>query len=142
MNGFNIDTLAAAPSASLILLHPATQEPLAGPDGPATIDHYAPGSPEYAKAKAKQSDRWLGRLNKRGGKAKQLSAAELDESKADFLADITIGFNNFASQKYQHLSGRDYHHALYADPAYGFIVEQFDEQLGDYANFLTTSAKN
>jgi len=114
----------------------ASDEPLIGDDGqPMTIVLYGPGSKQYAKAQAGQTNRMLDKL-KRKGKSDQ-SAEEKIREQAEFLASCTKSFS--ANIAYDELQGEALHRAVYAETGVGFIAEQVGKYLGDWSNFTTRS---
>ena len=104
---------------------------------PVTVELYGPGSREHAQATAKRSNRNINRLRKKGNV--ELSADDLAAEGAEFLAAITIRFNNL---EYKGLSGHEMHKALYADRRLGFIADAVQEHIGDWENFSEGSAKS
>jgi hypothetical protein len=63
---------------------------------------------------------------------------EQRELDAEFLASCTVSFNNFA---YKDLTGTEMFKAAYLDTTIGFISEQVNKAIGDWANFTQGSAK-
>lgn len=101
---------------------------------PMRIHLYGPGSKQYAKASAKQQNRALDKLKKKG-KADQ-SAEEKAQERAQFLADCTASFENI---DYEQLQGEFLIKAVYSDLTLGFVPKQVEEYLGDWGNFTTGS---
>ncbi len=127
---FEITSLAAKDTFTLEL-HNADDEPLHDADGNAlSVTIYGPGSKVYAKEKAAQNQRLINRVNKRG-KVK-LSLEEQRSEAAKFLAACTVSFNGWV---YQGKADQESIEAAYNDPSIGFIVEQVDRAIGDWANF-------
>lgn len=97
---------------------------------PVNVTVYGPGSKEHARAVAKRSSRHLARLRKKGGG--DLSADDIASEGAEFLASITVGFDNLT---YKGLTGHEMHKALYTDRSLGFIADQVNEHVGAWENF-------
>lgn len=131
---FEITSLAATDTFTLELLN-ANDELLLDADGnPLSVTIYGPGSKVYAKAQAARSQRLMDRMAKRG-KVK-LSAEEHQRESAEFLAACTVSFNGWA---YQGKSDREAIEAAYNDPSIGFIAEQVNKAIGDWANFTKSA---
>lgn len=112
-----------------------------GPDGqpdltkPRRVVVFGPGSKPYAKAQAANSNKMVDKLKKKG-KTDQ-TAAEKAAEQADFLAACTKAMENI---EYEQLTGEALFKAVYADTSIGFIAEQVNKHLGDWANFSKGSA--
>ncbi len=98
---------------------------------------YSPGSKQHAKASAAKSNRLLDKL-KSNGKIKQ-SAQQKAEENAEFLADITVGFDKL---QYDDLEGRELALAVYSDTSIGFIADQVAAFVGEWSNFTKASTTN
>lgn len=138
----DIRKFAVEPTARLHLRDAADELMYAdGVDGkpdparPIAVNIYGPGSRQYAKAQAAQQNRMLDKL-KRKGKTEQ-SADQLTAEKAEFLADVTAGFENL---EYDALTGDALARAVYADTSIGFIADQVAKWMGDWSNFTKGSA--
>lgn len=138
MNAPSIKTIAAADTHT-IELRDGADNPLVIGDEPVTVTVYGPGTVQYRKAKSAQEARAIARLQRRG-KA-DASVKEQLEQKAQFLADITHSWNNWAYAEYQDLTGRELSLAIYGAPEIGFICDQVHQEVHDWANFSKTSAK-
>lgn len=101
---------------------------------PMTAVLYGPGSKEYKKAQVANSNRMIERLKKKG-KA-DVSAEDQARETAEFLAACTQSLNNVA---YGELAGEALHLAVYGDAEIGFIAEQVNKHIGDWANFTKPS---
>lgn len=101
---------------------------------PMTVTLYGPGSKQYAKASARQQNRALDKLKKKG-KADQ-TAEEKAQERAEFLADVTAAMTNV---EYDQLQGEFLYKAVYSDTSLGFIPKQIEEYLGDWGNFTKPS---
>ncbi len=104
---------------------------------PIRIVVYGPGSKTFAKVQAAQSNRIMERM-KRKGKNDQSAADKADET-AGFLAGCTKSFENI---EYDKLEGEALHKAVYADTSLGFIADQVNKYLGDWANFTKPATKS
>jgi hypothetical protein len=99
-----------------------------------TVTLYGPGSKQYAKAQAAQSNRIMDKL-KRKGKSEQ-TAEQAAAEKAEFLADCT---ESFANLEYDGLEGRALAVAVYSDVSIGFVADQVAAHIGDWSNFTKPS---
>ena len=112
-----------------------------GPDGkpdpkkPMRVELYSPGSKQYGAANAAQNNRLIDKM-KAKGKSRQTEAEQAKE-KADFLADVTKSFENIEYE--EGLEGKELFKAVYADREIGFVADQVNEYLGDWANFTKAS---
>jgi len=104
---------------------------------PVILRMYGPGSKKYAEAQARQSNRLMDKL-KRKGKSDQTAEQRAGES-AEFLADCTQGGENL---EYGELTGREMLIAIYADESIGFIADQAAKFINDWANFTKPSQQN
>lgn len=101
------------------------------------VNVYSPGSKQYAKAQAAQSNRVMNTL-KRKGKIDQ-SAEQKTADNAEFLTEITASFENL---DYDSLAGEALYKAVYSDTTIGFIADQVAKFVGDWSSFKTPAAKN
>ncbi len=102
-----------------------------GEPKPVTVTVFGPGSKEHAKAVAKRSNRNIQRLRKKG--SVELSADDIASEGAEFLASITVSFENL---DYKGLTGPELAKALYTDRSLGFIADQVNEHIGSWDNFV------
>ena len=117
----------------------ASDEPLLDESKkPITVTLYGPGSKQYAKAQAAQSNRMIDKLKKKG-KSDQ-SADERARETAEFLAACTKDFSD--NLEYGDLQGEALHRAVYSDVTLGFISEQVNKYLSDWGNFSQRSTTN
>lgn len=132
----------AVSQTAVLQLRSADDELMVGDDGlPMEIELFGPGSKEFARAQAVQQNRMLERLKKKG-KVEQ-TAEEKAREAAEFLAECTKSFSeNVAGEDYLGLTGRKLYEAVYADREVGFVAEQANKHLGDWANFTQHSAKS
>lgn len=104
---------------------------------PIAVLLYGPGSKQHARAQARQNNRFLDKL-KRKGKSDQ-SAEEVAEERSALLAACTVSFENL---EYEQLQGEALAKAVYSDLSLGFIADQVAKHLGDWANFSRASTRN
>lgn len=132
---FDISALAVKETA-IIELENVDGEPLLDADGKQlSITVYGPGSKPFQKATAVRNRAILEYVKKGGKKMKDNEQRELD---ADFLSSCTVSFNGF---KYKDFTGVEMFREAYLDPAIGFITEQVNKAVSDWANFTPQSAK-
>jgi len=131
---FDISTLAVKETA-IVELESPDGEPLTNDTGePITITVYGPGSKRFQDAQGTRNTALLEYFRK-GGKKKGYEQRVLD---AEFLASCTVSFNNFS---YKDFSGHEMFKAAYLDASIGFISEQVNKAIGDWANFTKASDK-
>lgn len=134
---FEITSIAARDSF-IVLLNNANDEPLKNLAGERlSISVYGPGSKAYAKATATRTQRMLDRMAKKG--RVKLKAEEQVEEAAEFLAAVTISFNDWA---YKGGTDAVAMLAAYKDPTIGFIADQVQAAVGDWANFSTSGIQS
>ncbi|WP_225782670.1 hypothetical protein [Xenophilus sp. Marseille-Q4582] len=105
---------------------------------PVEVVVFGPGSKEFQQAQAKVNSRAVRRLQKKG-KFEQSADEKLAEQ-ADYLADITQGWNNIDASEFDGKTGRALSLAIYSDPSIGFIADQVSEHVKDWANFSPASS--
>lgn len=129
----------AVNETSTIHLRDAGDELMYAEDGktPVTITVYGPGSKQYARAQAAQSNRLIDRMKKKG-KADQ-TADDAAKERAEFLASCTHSMENV---EYEGLQGADLFRAVYSDLSIGFVADQVAKHLGEWGNFSKGSPKN
>jgi hypothetical protein len=133
---FDISKLAVKETAVVELESP-DGEPLLNDSGETiSITVYGPGSKQFQKAQGVRNRAILEYVRKGGKKMKDDEQRELD---AEFLASCTVSFNGF---KYKEFTGYEMFKHAYLDPAIGFISEQVNKAIGDWANFTQGSPKN
>jgi hypothetical protein len=131
---FDISKLAVKETAVIELESP-DGEPLLNENGEVlSVTVYGPGSKQFQRAQGKRNRAILEYVRKGGKKMKDEEQRELD---AEFLADCTASFNGFV---YKDLTGYEMFKAAYLDPSIGFIAEQVNKAIGDWANFTNKSA--
>jgi hypothetical protein len=132
---FDISTLAVKETAVVDLESPDGERLLDDAGNPITITVYGPGSRQYQKAQSVRNRAILEYVRKGGKKMKDDEQRELD---ADFLATCTASFNGFT---YKDFTGYEMFKAAYLDASIGFISEQVNKAIGDWANFTKASDK-
>lgn len=132
----DINTKAVLPTSRLHL-RDASDELLMDGDKAVAVNLYGPGSKQFAKAQAAQSNRMLEKL-KRKGKIDQ-TAEQKQIEQAEFLAECTESFENLEKDG---LTGHALALAVYSDIKIGFIADQVAKHVGDWSNFSKPSATN
>lgn len=131
---FDISKLAVK-ETTVIELESPDGEPLLNENGEVlSVTVYGPGSKQFQRAQGKRNRAILEYVRKGGKKMKDEEQRELD---AEFLADCTASFNGFV---YKDLTGYEMFKAAYLDPSIGFIAEQVNKAIGDWANFTNKSS--
>ncbi len=126
---FEITTIAVNETYTLAL-RDAKNNPLLDADGnPLSVTIYGPGSKIYAQAKVKRERRVMEYM--RQGRS-DLSADEERLEKAIDFANCTLSFNGWT---YKGKADREAMEAAYNDRSIGFITEQVDRAMGNWANF-------
>lgn len=137
---FDITKFTPSDTSFLHLKSPTDEEPIftgAGESKQAVgITFHAPGSEAYEAAVAKRTNRSLVRSKKKS----ELTADLLRSDTVSFLADVTASFNNLAYSPAGEAKGEELFKALYADRKFGWVIEQANAHLGDWANFTKASA--
>jgi intracellular sulfur oxidation DsrE/DsrF family protein len=122
---------------SVIHLRSADDELMYTDEGKAVeIVVFGPGSKTFNKAQAAQQAKLMELLRKKG--KTQRSAQEAAEDQAEFLATCTKEFRNI---EYDDLKGQELFKAVYSDLSLGFIADQVNKHLGDWANFTKPASK-
>jgi hypothetical protein len=96
---------------------------------------YGPGSKAFKKAQAAASNRTIDRLKKKG--KSDLTADEQARENAEFLAACTVELQNV---ELDGLREEALALAVYTMPELGFIAEQVNKHINDWANFSQQSA--
>jgi hypothetical protein len=100
-----------------------------------TVTLYGPGSREYKRAEARQQNRLIDKLRKRG--KTEESAEDKARDQADFLAGCTVGFSD--NVQVGDLQGAALFKAIYANPKLGFILDQVAKHVAEWGNFTKGS---
>jgi hypothetical protein len=133
---FDISSLAVS-ETTIVELETPDGDPLTNDKGEAlSITIYGPGSKPFQRAQGIRNRAVLEFVKKGGKKMKDNEQRELD---AEFLAACTVSFNGFG---YKDLTGAEMFKAVYLDASIGFISEQVNKAIGDWANFMQKSQKN
>lgn len=136
----DIRKFSVAPTGRLHL-RDAADEPMYADDActlPIAVNVYGPGSKQFAKAKAAFTARNESRPKRKsaGHQTSEHKAEQRLEEIAEFLADCTANFENL---QYDTLTGSELALAVYSDVSLGFIADQVNTFLGDWANFKQVS---
>ena len=133
---FDITQLVPTSTSFLHLKSPIDEEPLFSGSGedkkPVGITFHAPGSEVYEAADKRNTNRSLAR----GRKKVDLNADLLRADRIDFLAAITISFDNLSYPPAGAATGEALFKAFYGDPKFGWAFAQANSHLQDWANFL------
>lgn len=133
---FDISSMAAVDTIDVEIMDPRTGEPLIGEGGkPVTVTTNSPGSKAFASAQSKASNRALKRLRSKG--KLETSPEEDAATKASFLTEITVSFNNFTYKG--GAQGPDMFRACYLDGGMGWLTDQVNSGAGDWGNALPGS---
>lgn len=136
-----IATLAVAATAFLHLKAPDGTTFLYDDGKPVGIDLYGPGSDEAAKIESAQSARAIKRMQDNDNKISLPPVETQRAEAADDLAALTAGFHHIEHDgpDGQPLAGRPLYHAVYSDPALGWIKAQVIKFVGDWGKFTPVS---
>jgi hypothetical protein len=132
---FDISSLAVKDTTIVELETPTGDELLNDKGERLSVTVYGPGSKQFNKAQGVRN-RAILEYVKRGGK--KMKVGEQRELDAEFLASCTVSFNNFT---YKEFTGSEMFKEAYLDTAIGFISEQVNKAIGDWANFTQGSVK-
>lgn len=102
---------------------------------PIALELYGPGSAQFARMQAEQNKQLLEKFKSNGASQ---TAEDKAAQNAEFLADVTAATENF---EYNNLAGREMLMAAYADIRIGFIAEQVNKFISDWANFTKPSTQ-
>ncbi|QQV76530.1 hypothetical protein H5J25_13865 [Sphingomonas aliaeris] len=128
-------SLKVAPTAT-IHVNNAAGEPLYDDGKKVQIKIHGPGSRPFSAVEARQSARFLKRMNDNDGKMTAPTADERRQELAEDLAEVTIEFENLT---YDDKTGSELFQAVYADPELGYIPAQINKKIKDWGNFLPKS---
>jgi hypothetical protein len=132
---FDISSLAVKDTTIVELETPTGDELLNDKGERLSVTVYGPGSKQFNKAQGVRNRAILEYVKRGGKKMKDGEQRELD---AEFLASCTVSFNNFT---YKEFTGSEMFKEAYLDTAIGFISEQVNKAIGDWANFTQGSVK-
>lgn len=135
-----IATLAVAATAFLHLKGP-DGVPLFEDGAPVGIDLFGPGSPEHGQIEERQSARVVKRMAENDNKIAHVPLATRRVEAAEDLASLTAGFRHIEHDAPDGtpLAGTALYHAVYSDPALGWIKEQVIKFVGDWGKFTPGS---
>ncbi|MEH3103433.1 MAG: hypothetical protein PGN12_05960 [Sphingomonas phyllosphaerae] len=135
-----IATLAVAMTAFLHLKGP-DGVPLFDAGEKVGIDLFGPGSAEHGQIEERQSARVVKRMADNENKIAHVPLAIRRVEAAEDLATLTAGFRHIEhdAPDGSPLSGAALYHAVYSDPALGWIKEQVVKFVGDWGKFTPGS---
>lgn len=132
---FDIRTLAIAKTGVIPVRNAAGEKQFDEAGNPLTITVHSPGTKKFNQAshdmRTANSDRMVSKMQGKSD-GKQSADDELTES-AEFLAAITISFDNFS---YGDATGYAQFEACYADIEIGHIADDVRKFINDRANFM------
>lgn len=135
---FDISGCAAADTADIELQRP-DGEPMTNHAGQVlSVTVYGPGSTKFLHAQGVRNRAILAFVRK-GAASKRMADDDQRVLDAEFLAACTHSFNGFGYKNFP--PGPEMFRAAYLDPKVGFIAEQINKGIGDWANFLPKSAR-
>lgn len=124
----------------LVLVHPVTRQPMRDEDGKeAYIEHHSSDSSIALKHQRSVQRR---RLAMRG--RLKVTPEELEAEAVELLAALTTGWHlvGLNGKKIDIPFTQENARKLYANPAVGWLREQYDESAADRANFSQGSSTN
>ena len=139
---FNIKNTAIAASAKFHV-RDAAGELLYTDDGQkVTITVHSPGTKPYQKAKHAREERNNTRVfGRTQGKAEaKMSAEDKVAERAEFLAAITISFDNLDYPDANGRGGFELYKAVYSDIEIGHVAEDLEKFMDERGNFKKPSA--
>ena len=141
MSNFDIRTLAISKTSEMPVRDAAGEKQYDAAGKLLSITLHSPGTKQYNAAQHARNTRNSDRVvNKMQGKADGKQTAEdATEERAEFLAAITVSFNNFGVEG---LTGKAAFASVYGDLELGHIADDVDKFVGDRANFMRASMLN
>lgn len=130
----DIRSCAVNPTAKLLLRDAGNNLIIDEQGRQLAVTVYGPGSKQFAKAQAIQSNAMMNKL-KRNGDVEDSEEILLQE-KAEYLANCTESFENVDMDG---LTGRDLAIAIYKDRTIGFIGDQVAKFHKEWSNFTKGS---
>lgn len=124
----NLKQMAVAETAD-IHLRDAADELMFSDGKPVSITVYSPGTKKFNDAQAEKNSKLMESLKRKGGKKDNTFY-----DTAEFLASVTVSFNNFEYDT--GLTGKELFLACYLDTSIGFVAEQVAKEVYDWSNFL------
>lgn len=141
---YDVASFEVADTTDIVLNHPKTQEPFLvdvevddGQGGrkivkkPMSVTVYGPGSDVFKKAQGVSQKAYQATF--RRGKSRE-TQDQADARAASFLSACTVSFNNFTYNGGDP-KDRETFRACYLDAKRGWIKDQVNEEMGDWANF-------
>lgn len=118
-----------------MLVRDAAGELVSDENGQWGITVHSPGTKEFQAAKHRYDEKRNNTLASIIGKGDTKRTAADDHADiAEFLADVTISFDNF---DYEGKKGREAYKAAYMDLEIGHVAADLNKFLGDRGNFWT-----
>lgn len=137
---FDITSFDSTDTSFMHLKSPIDEEPIMVKVGeakqPVGITFHSPGSPAYEAAVSRRTNRSLHRSKRKI----DVTADLLRSDTVTFLTDCTVSFDNLVYPPAGDATGEDLFKALYSDRKYGWVIEQANAHLGDWASFTKGSA--
>lgn len=132
---FDVSTVQVADTTEITINHPTTGEPFLvdTPEGkkPMIVVAYGPGSKAFKAAQAVSQKTYMATFHR--GKSRE-TPEQQEARSAAFLSACTAEYRHF-SYKGMPANERETFRALYLDPAMGWLTEQVNAEMGDWANF-------
>lgn len=141
---FDINTVDISDTTDITINHPKTGEPFLveveeddGQGGkktvkkPMTVTVYGPGSKPFKAAQQVSQKTYQTTFHR--GKSRE-TPEQQDARTAAFLSACTISFNHFTYNGGDP-KDRETFRACYLDPKRGWLTEQVNGEMGDWANF-------
>jgi hypothetical protein len=130
---FDINTIALNDTGTMPLKD-AKGKPQFADGKPLSITVHSPGTKVYNEAQhyhnQKAAERTIGKF--KGTDNSMPTAEQLRKETAEFLAAITVSFNNFGNGE---LTGRDLFMSVYEDLRFAHITNDLNKFVSDYGNF-------
>lgn len=148
MSTFDIASLDFSDTTEITINDPRTNEPFLVdvelPDGeggkkvakrPMTVTVHGPGSRQFKAAQAVSQKAHAATFSR--GKSRE-TPEQKEAREANFLSACTVSFNGFTYNGGDP-TDRETFRACYLDPKRGWLTEQINTELGDWANFKATA---
>ncbi len=139
---FDITQFDSTDTSFMHLKSPVDEEPITakvnGEKVRVGITFHSPGSEAYEAAASRRTNRALARSKRKI----DITADLLRADTVTFLTDCTVSFDHLGYLPAGEATGDDLFKALYADRKYGWVIEQANAHLGDWASFTKGSAKS
>jgi hypothetical protein len=129
---FDLNTLAVEETADMKVRSPIDGEVLIAKDGSeVTIQLYSTSSKKYRNAVTAMQNRQL----RRSAKKDKVTVELMREEQVELLVAASAGSKGLAIGDKPVASAEDFR-SLYSNPAFGWLMDQVNEALGDVANFI------